>query len=370
MIACTFMVVERSVLSVDVAVVGGGQAALAVGYYLAQQGRNFLLLERATSIGASWARRWDSLQLFTPNAYNSLPGLHFPGDRWAYPNKDQVAAYLEEYSIRHQLPIQTDAEVVGLTGQLGDFKLRLFDGSAVKARQVVIATGPFSVPFTPMLSSQVEQSVFQIHSNDYRNPAQLPGTSVLVIGGGNSGFQIAKELAAAGKNVFISAGQRLPTIRQRLLGRDLFWWLSLGRLIEASSSSWLGRRMRANEPVIGLTRRALRKVGIDFRPRAVAASGSAITFEDGSSVGVDAVVWATGFSGDDRWVSIPNALNGDGVIHLERGRTQIKGLHVLGRPWQRSRGSALLGFVQTDAQLLSELLCEEMQEFEATRLAP
>lgn len=309
MLSCTLVVVEANVLSVDVAVVGGGQAALSVGYFLAQQGRNFVLLEQADRIGANWARRWDSLELFTPNAYNSLPGMLFPGERWAHPTKDDVASYLEEYARKNKLPVQTGSKVVDLKGQLGDFTLRTGDGETVRARQVVIATGPFSTPYTPAISKQMEPSTFQVHSSDYRNPAQLPAGTTLVVGGGNSGFQIAKELAEAGRQVVLSESQRLPAVRQRILGRDLFWWLSVGRLVEAPSSSWIGRRMRANEPVIGLTRKTLRTLGVDFRPRTRSVRASVAVFEDGSTAQVDAVVWATGFRGDDRWVSLPGELD-------------------------------------------------------------
>ncbi len=260
------------------------------------------------------------------------------------------------YSDRQQLPVRTGVEVVSLSGERGEFRLLLADGEVLAADQVVVATGAFGVPFVPSFAAGLSSSVVQVHSDQYRNPAQLPTGTVLVVGGGNSGFQIALELVETGRAVALSEGTRLRAVPQRILGRDIFWWLTATRLIYAPTSSRVGRRLRANEPVIGLTRRALRLAGVNFRGRSSAANGTQITFVDGSPIEVDAVVWATGYRQDDRWVTIPGALDADGALVTDRGVTPVAGLYTIGRPWQKDRGSALLGFVHRDAKELSRVI--------------
>jgi len=339
--------------TVDVVVVGAGQAGLAAGYHLTRAGVEVQLLERADRVGTSWARRWDSLRLFTPVRYDGLPGLPFPGDPWSYPGKDDVAAYLAEYARHFALPVRTGAEVVSLAGEAGRFTLRLADGGTVRAHRVVVATGAFGRPATPDLSGELSPQVVQVHSDDYRSPAELPDGRVLVVGGGNSGFQIALELAESGREVHLAEGARLRAVPQRIAGRDLFWWLTATRAVHAPSSTFVGRRLRASDTIIGTTRRALRRAGVAFRPRATTADTSTVGFADGTTFAPSAVVWATGYRQDDRWVTIPGALDTAGELTTDDGVTPVPGLYTLGRPWQRDRGSALLGYVRHDAERLA-----------------
>lgn len=352
---------------VDVAIIGAGQAGLAVGYYLARSGVDFLLLERTDQIGTSWARRWDSLRLFTPARHDALPGLAFPGEPWAYPGKDDVAAYLAEYATHHRLPVRTGAHVVRLAGQSGAFDLQLANGEAITARRVVVATGAFGAPFTPAWADRLDPDVVQVHTDAYRNPGQVPTGTVLVIGGGNSGFQVSHELAQAGRRVHLSEGTRLRTLPQQILGRDLFWWLTTTRAIHAPAGSLVGRRLRANEPVIGSSRRALHRAGVTFHPRATTAEGNRVDFADGATLQVDAVVWATGYRHDDSWVTIPGALDENGALITDDGTTPVPGLHTIGRPWQRDRGSSLLGYVARDASRLAARLVNATQTRPATQ---
>jgi putative flavoprotein involved in K+ transport len=343
----------------DVVVVGAGQAGLATAYYLRTAGIDVQLLERNTAVGASWSRRWSSLRLFTPARYDALPGLPFPGRPWSHPSKDDVAAYLAEYAARFALPVRTDAEVLSLTGHAGAFVIHLADGETITAREVVVATGAFGRPYTPAMAADLGPDIVQVHTDDYRDPSHLPSGPVLVVGGGNSGFQVAQELAATGRPVHLAEGTALQTVPHRIAGRDLFWWLTMTRVIHAPAHTRLGRRLRANEPVIGTSRRALHRAGVTFRPRAVSATGSTVTFQDGTSLRPAAVVWATGYRHDDRWITIPEALDPTGTLTSTGADTPVAGLHVIGRPWQRDRGSSLLGYVQHDAQRLADRLVDE-----------
>jgi putative flavoprotein involved in K+ transport len=337
----------------DVIVVGGGQAGLAMAWHLKRQGMRFLVLDAGSEIGHVWRSRWDSLTLFTAARYDGLPGLGFPGPADRYPNKDEVADYLRDYAAAFELPIRLNTRVVRLSRAAGGFALVTGDGRTYRARPVVVATGPFQTPFIPPAGGRLDPAVTQVHSSRYRRPADLPDGPVLVVGGGNSGMQIAAELAAT-RSVHLSVGSTLTALPQRPLGVDLFWWLTRLGVVSKPADSWLARRMRdRGELLIGTSRRALRRAGVVFRPRLVGAEGTEARFEDGGTLPVRSVVWATGFRSDYSWLDVDGAL-ADGRPAHRRGVTGVPGLYFLGLPWQHSRGSALLGFVKHDAAHLAE----------------
>ena len=211
----------------EVAVVGAGQAGLAMGYYLAKAGRHFTILEAADSIGAAWRTRWDSLELFTPRRYDGLPGLPFPGDPNGYPGRDEVVRYLEKYASTFELPVELNTPVHSLAPAEEGFLLDL-GTRTVRANQVVVATGPFQVPNVPAFAADLAPDVVQMHSTAYQRPSDVPEGAVVVVGGGNTGFQIAKELSTT-HTVHLAIGSRQTPLPQRLLGRDLFWWLTKTR---------------------------------------------------------------------------------------------------------------------------------------------
>jgi putative flavoprotein involved in K+ transport len=218
---------------------------------------------------------------------------------------------------------------------------------------VVVATGPFQVPFVPAGADKLDPSVTQVHSANYRNPQTLPNGPVLVVGGGNSGLQIAEELAAT-RPVEVSVGEIPPMLPQRLLGRDLFWWLTRLGLMRVPAETRLGRRVQARgEFVIGTNRRRLNRAGVGVRPRLVDADGRIVRFADGDTRQVRVVIWATGYRSDYSWIHIPDLVE-DGRVAHRRGVTDVPGLYFLGLSWQHTRGSALLGFVNDDAAHLAD----------------
>src|SRR4051812_18671710 len=250
----------------DVIVIGGGQAGLAVSWHLKRHDLRFRILDAGSEVGHVWRSRWDSLRLFTPAQYDSLPGLAFPGRTDTYPDKDDVADYLAAYAERFALPVQLDTRVIGLDRSGDVFEVRTSD-HAYRARQVVVATGPFQTPSIPAVAARLGSSVAQLHSAQYRAPQSLPAGPALVVGGGNSGLQIAEELLAD-RPVDLAVGTKERALPQRFLGKDLFWWGTRLNLVTRSVDSRIGRRPQARgETLVGTSLRRAERAGIRLRPR-------------------------------------------------------------------------------------------------------
>jgi putative flavoprotein involved in K+ transport len=338
----------------DVLVVGAGQAGLALGYHLRGTGLRAELLEAAPRVGESWRARWDSLRLFTAAEYCSLPGLPFPAAPGSHPGRDDVADYLERYAAAFALPVRTGVRVQRVSRDGGLFCAETSAGP-VEARQVVLAPGPHTTPRVPAFAADLSPDVVRLHTAAYRRPDDVPAGSVLVVGAGNSGLQIAAELAAAGREVAVAVGSRPRPVPQRPLGRELFWWLTRSGVLRLPTSGRLAHRLHGRELAVGTSWAELRGLGVRFLPRAVGAVGGGVRFADGSSTQPDAVLWATGYRPDLSWVDVPGAVVDGRPVH-RRGLSPVRGLAWLGLPWQRTRGSALLGFVGADAAWLARRL--------------
>jgi len=351
---------ERSSRRFDVIVIGAGQAGLAMGYFLGRQGRRFVILDGADSIASAWRARWDSLTLFTPRRYDGLPGLPFPGDPDGYPTRDEVIDYLEEYAKTFELPVELDSRVGRLTAAREGYRVDV-NGEILAADQIVVATGPFQTPFVPEIASGLGSDVAQMHSTGYRNPSDVPEGTVLVVGGGNTGFQIAKELSAT-HAVHLAIGSRQTPLPQKILGRDLFWWLTKLGLIKKTVDSRIGRRAQHRDVLIGSRPRELRRrYGITLRGRAAAASGRTVSLADGTDLDVDALIWATGYRPDYSWIDAP-IFGPDGRLQHRRGVTEAPGLFFLGLTWQHTRGSALLGWVKDDTEFLAGRIAADAED--------
>jgi putative flavoprotein involved in K+ transport len=337
---------------VDVLVIGAGQAGLAMGYHLAERGLSFVVADANPEVGHVWRSRWESLRLFTAGQFNNLPGMSFPAARGSYPGKDEVAEFLRSYVAKFALPVRLNTTVTRLTRDDEGYLAETTSGP-IRAKQVVVATGPFQVPFTPPVSEQLDPELPQLHSSAYRRPEDLPEGRVLVVGGANSGQQIALEVSES-RSVEISVGQKLPTLPQRPLGRDIWWWLTATRLARVPVSSRLGQRLSQRDVVIGGGLKELRRHGVEIRPRVVGASGRTLSFDDGASAQYDGIVWATGFRIDHSWIEVSEIKGERGQVRHVHGVTESPGLYMLGMTWQHTRTSALLGWVGDDADFLAE----------------
>lgn len=351
--------------STDILVIGAGQAGLSIGYYLKKAGANFLLLDAGERIGDSWRKRYDSLVLFTPRSYSGLPGMPFPGREGEYPTKDETADYLASYAKAFALPVQLDTRIELLVRRPWGYDAKTSRGD-LTARQVVVATGPFQKPNLPSLSTLLDPGIRQIHSSAYKNPEQLPAGDVLIVGAGNSGAQIAVELAQSRK-VTLAAGHSLAFLPLEFASKSVFWWFDKLGVLDASVRSPLGSWLRKRpDPIFGLELKKLidsRQVRV--KPRVTAADGAGLMFRDRSLYAPSQIVWATGFRPDYSWLQVEGALDPAGVPLHARGVAAVPGLYFLGLPWQERRASALLGGVGQDAQYVCSYLLSKRCSYES-----
>jgi putative flavoprotein involved in K+ transport len=339
--------------SYDTIVIGAGQAGLASAYYLQRAGSRFVVLDGASQIGESWLRRWDSLRLFTPVRYNSLPGLPFPGERYTLPAKDDVARYLQSYVAQFALPVKLNTRVSSLVKDPDQFVLTT-DGAIFTARSVIVATGAYHRAYIPAFAGAFSPRLLQQHSSEYRNPAALPSGGVLVVGAGNSGAQIALELAESGRPTWLS-GRDTGSIPRRLLGRDVYDWLWC-TVMRPSVDSWVGRRLMGNglftgDPLVGFSRRALMIPTLTIVGRTVGVTKGHPRLDDGRVLeDVCTVVWCTGFRPDFGWIHLP-VFGPEGYpVHRRGIIASVPGLGFVGLRYQYRIGSSLLGGVHEDAE--------------------
>jgi len=363
--ACSTFCAARGAARVerfDTLVIGAGQAGLAAGYYLAAHDIDFAILDGASELGDSWRRRWDSLRLFTPAAYSGLPGMHFPAPPGHLPDKDEVADYLTRYADRFDLPVRLDTRVRKLRHD-GDHFVLETNRHVLEANHVVVATGAFQRPRVPAMAARLARAIHQRHSSEYRNPFDLPDGPVLIVGAGNSGAQIALELARV-RDVWL-AGRDTGYLPRRLFGRDVFSWL-WPTMARASTDTVVGRRLRTRmrhggDMRIGIPERALRQAG-------VRRLGKLMDVRDGLPACGDTVVepgviiWCTGFEPDYWWIDLP-AFSDDGFPRHERGvATEMPGLYFLGLKFQHRMSSSLIGGVGADAAFIARRIAGRWSE--------
>jgi putative flavoprotein involved in K+ transport len=340
----------------DIIIVGAGQAGLTMGYYLKQEGYSFLLLEAGNRIGDSWRDRYDSLQLFTPREYSSLPGMILKGEGSGFPCKDEIAIYLEEYARYFQLPVQLQTQVLKIRKEKEIFELHT-PTEILQSKKVIIASGGFQQPFIPSFSQHLSSHIFQIHSSQYKSPLQIPKGKVLVVGGGNSGMQIAVELAKT-HEVTMAISHPLTFLPLYLFRKSIFNWLEKMGLLYAEIHTKRGRWFqKRKDPIFGFEGKELIRSGaIKLQGKVVSASGNNIMFQNGGTYSAQSIIWSTGFVQDYKWIEIEKAVNMNGFPNHTKGMSPVRGLYYIGLPWQSQRGSALICGVGKDAvYLLSEI---------------
>ena len=339
---------------VDVLVVGAGQAGLGTAYWLTRDPALRVLVVDRAPVGQSWVDRWDSLVLFTPRRFSSLPGLAFPDGPTRCPDRLEMAAYLRAYAERFDLPVRTGVEVRRLTGTAGAFVAETSQGT-VRARHVVLASGPFARPHVPDAAAGLSPHVHQLHSGGYSSPQDVPPGEVVVVGGGNSAAQLAVELSATHRVTVVTP--RPPWyLPVSVLGVDLYWWLRLTGVLNAGADSRVARSVqRRGDAIIGRQLRELVRAGrVAVVPhRVVAAEQDRLQLADGTALRVSSVLWCTGFRPDTRWLDVPGATEADGTPVHTAGASPVRGLHWMGLPWQTRLNSSIIDGVDRDARAVA-----------------
>ncbi|MFC2029860.1 NAD(P)-binding domain-containing protein [Chloroflexota bacterium] len=392
---------------VDTVIVGGGQAGLAVSYYLSQQGRAHTVLEQASQPAEAWRNhRWDSFTLVTPNWTVRMPGAEYQGDDPdGFMPRDEIVAYLEGYIERFRLPIRYGVRVSSVEPNGAGYLVHTNEAT-VKTSNVVIATGLFQKPRIPPLSANLPAEIQQLHSSEYRNPAALPAGAVLVVGSAQSGAQIAEELYQSGRTAYLCVGGsgRGP---RRYRGKDIVWWLNktgwdvtVDKLPSPKAKFAASVQASGKDGGHTINLHQFARDGVVLLGRVQAAQGGKITlapdlkenlakvdkFEadllkridsyieknrldmpqetlpelrdgydaevitelDVQAAGVTSVIWATGYKFDFGLVKLP-VLDGDGYPIQKRGITDYPGLYFVGLPWLHTAKSGLLFGVGDDA---------------------
>ena len=343
----------------DYIIIGAGQSGLAIAYYLSKQKANYLLVDANAEIGAPWLKRWDSLKLFTPSEFNSLPGLKFPHKKGHYADKYEVANYLKKYVSKFNIPVEFNQKITSLKKENDVFTLKS-ETATFEAKNVIIATGPFHKPFTPNCHTKISKDVLQIHSEHYKSPDQLQEGATLVVGAGDSGVQILNEVSKTNRTVYFSGNTDIVSLPQEFLGKTLWWWFSKTGFLSANKYSWIGKKLsNSGQPVIGTDVKTLfKKENITCVGRTIDANEEAIIFEKQKVNDIKNIVWATGFKPNFNWI--------DGIELDEhhypknyRGVSDMEGLFFVGLPWLYTRGSATLGGVKKDAKYLCNYISKK-----------
>jgi len=339
----------------DFVIIGGGQAGLSMAYHLNKMGTKYLVVDGTDEVGASWLSRWDSLKLFTPTEYNHLPGLKFDAPKGYYPNKVEVANYFKSYVKEYNIPIQFNTLITAVSKTNKGFHLQHKDGE-IEAKNVIVATGPFHIPYTPPCHKKASKNITQMHSNYYKSLEQLQDGDSLVVGGGDSGYQILDEISKDGsRTVYFSGNTNVKSIPQQFLGKTLWWWFTLVGFLKYNKYSWIGKKLsNVTQPVIGtdvkeiLSRKNVISVG-----RTNDTLGEDIFFEKQKVSTIKNIIWATGYRPNFEWIE-GLELDQDHYPKNYRGVSNIDGLYFIGLPWMYTRGSATLGGVCKDAQYLAD----------------
>lgn len=343
----------------DFIIIGSAQAGLSMAYHLKQLGKSFLVVDKEDKIGASWLSRWDSLTLFTPTEFNHLEGMEFPARKGHYPNKYEVANYFESYVEKFEIPIQFNTLITSIEKKNGIFTTSHENG-VFHSTNVIIATGPFHTPYTPPFSIKINSEITQIHSNYYKNVEQLQQGDTLVVGGGDSGFQILDEISKNGSTTYFAGPDDVKTLPQEILGKTLWWWFTKTGFLSSSKHSWIGKVIANRpQPIIGLNiKEILNRKNVIPVGRAISADESYIIFEKDKVSSIKNIIWATGYRPNFNWIQ-GLELDKNGYPKNKRGISSIEGLYFIGLPWLHTRGSATLGGVKKDAAYISEVIKEQ-----------
>ncbi len=351
----------------ETVIVGGGQAGLMAGYHLAKRGRSFVILDANERVGDAWRKRWDSLRLFTPARFSGLPGMPLPVPAWSFVTKDELADHLERYAEHFELPVRTGVSVDGLTKATDGLFVVSAGDLRFEAENVVVATGAHQIQKVPAFASELDPRIVQLHSRDYRSPSQLQDGDVLLVGAGNSGAEIAMDLAPAHR-VWLSGPStgQIPVrhgTRPGRLGFRVFRFFGHHVLrVDTRIGRKLGPKLLATgDPLIRTKLKDLLAAGVERVPRVVGVRDGLPVLEDDRVVDVANVVWCTGFRTDFGWIELP-VFDDDGQPMHYRGVVDSEpGLCFLGLVFQYALSSDVLPGGGRDAEYIAKHIASRAQ---------
>lgn len=347
--------------TLDAIVIGGGQAGLAAGYHLQKKGLRFLILEASNQIGGSWPSYYDSLKLFSPAGFSSMPGMKFAGNQNRYPKRDEVVRYLQEYKNKFQLPVLINQRVDLIENNKIGFTVQTVTGDTFQTRSIINATGSFNNPYIPNIQGK---EVFQgktLHSSEYRNTELFHNQRVIVIGGGNSAVQIAVELSEVSQTT-LSVRQPIKFVKQRLLGRDIHYWLKV--IGFDTFPFWrFGKKAPRSNAVndTGGYKDRISKGNPEQRLMFTSFYEDGVIWPDGEREPVDTIIYATGFRPHFPYMKLLGALDGEGMPLQKAGISITPGLYYVGLEGQRSFASATLRGVGEDAEYVVKDLLHHLK---------
>lgn len=352
----------------DVVVIGAGQAGLSVGYHLKRQGIDHVILDGAARIGDVWRKRWDSLRLFTPAKFDGLDGDWFPCNGDYFPTKDEMADYLEGYAARFDLPVRLSARVERLHRRSGRFRVETA-GGVFEAGRVVVAAASYQKPRVPDFARDLPGQVAQMHSHEYRNPGQLAKGPVLLVGAGNSGAEIAMDLAGT-HEVWLAGREvgHVPFDISGFLGRKFLVRLVIRGLFHRvlTVRTPMGRRFRAKMqghgmPLVRTRPGQLERAGVRRVGRIAGVRDGKPMSEDGAEIAAATVIWCTGFHPGFDWIDLP-VLDDRGEPRHRFGRAaDIAGLYFAGLHFQYAVSSTMVAGVGRDARRVAGWISAELR---------
>jgi putative flavoprotein involved in K+ transport len=352
---------RRDVERFDTVVIGGGQSGLSMGYHLKKLGISFVILDANDRVGHAWRSRWDSLRLFTPGRYCALDGMPFTGDRNHAPTKDEFASYLEAYAERFALPVRTDCRVERLKKEGNRFVVTTRT-QRFEADRVIVATGAFRDPKVPAFAADLDPRIVQLHSVDYRGPAQLTEGGILLVGAGNSGADIAMDVVRthptwlAGRHpgnvpfhidTFVASRILLRIVR--FVGHRV---LNLGTPI---GRKVLPKMAGKGSPLIRIKPKELVAAGVErVHAKVTGVEDGLPMLDDGTVLDVANIIWCTGFNHTFPWIDLP-VFDASGSPLHERGIVGAEpGLYFLGLEFQYAASSDVITGVGRDARYIAK----------------
>ena len=358
------MTTQSGSQDVDTLVIGGGQAGLVIGHGLAQQGVEFVILDASERIGDAWRNRWDSLRLFTQARMNGLPGMAFPASGGEFVGKDEVADFLENYAETMRLPVRSGVRVRALSTEGGQFVVDTTE-ETFRANNVVVAMADYQKPRTPEFATGLDSSIVQMHSSEYKNPTQLQDGPTLIVGLGNSGADIAYEVAKTHSTI-VSGTENgaIPFFLESWFGRHIGTRLVRLAMVKIlNTSTPMGRRARpkllaSGPPLVRIRPKELKKAGVERVARIAGVENGMPVTTDGTRLQVSNVIWCTGFTTGFDWIDLP-VFDDDGHPNHTRGVVMTQpGLYFVGLYFLHSVWSETITGVKPDARHVVNHLIE------------